>query len=175
MSDGGVEGDCSVPIFLFIHAFLMGQQKQSQRQQQYDEYLKTEHWRILRNMVLERDGFKCRQCKGMENLQAHHVFYRPRWEDSMVKDLVTLCNDCHEKVHGIKTAPASAAKKVKLKPGELNIYKFIGRMICSERRHERKMLKAREKLFGHVRCISTIEHAINIAFGEIARDQDWMI
>ena len=57
----------------------------------------------LRNSILIRDGYKCQACKGVEELQVHHVKYirgGKIW-DSPAKDLVTLCRECHKKVHGI--------------------------------------------------------------------------
>lgn len=70
-------------------------------QLEYAEYLKSEHWMKLRRLVIDRDGRKCTRCPSRRMLQAHHTFYRPRWEDSLVDDLITLCRACHEKEHGI--------------------------------------------------------------------------
>jgi hypothetical protein len=64
----------------------------------YAEKLKDGRWQEKRLRVLERDGFRCRQCPSKDNLQAHHLFYdgREPWEYED-DDLVTLC----ERHHGI--------------------------------------------------------------------------
>lgn len=67
----------------------------------YLEYLKSEHWRVLRRAVIHRDGMKCVRCPARVRLQAHHKFYRDRFEDSIPDDLITLCRTCHRAEHGI--------------------------------------------------------------------------
>lgn len=71
------------------------------RQIEYQQYRMTEHWKMLRQAVFFRDGFRCVRCPSEMNLQPHHLFYRERFEDSIPADLITLCRDCHETEHGI--------------------------------------------------------------------------
>lgn len=82
------------------------------RQLEYEAYRLTPHWENLRQTVLCRDGRKCVKCGSRERLQAHHKFYRPKFEDSIPDDLITLCRPCHEMVHGIRTAPPPPAGPV---------------------------------------------------------------
>lgn len=72
------------------------------RQLEYLDYLKSEHWARLRDEVLRRDGYKCTRCPARHRLQAHHKIYRPKWEDSVADDLITLCRSCHEREHGLQ-------------------------------------------------------------------------
>ena len=68
----------------------------------YKEFLKTEEWKQIAQMVKERDGNKCVICGSTENLNAHHIGYDGDCLDE--NDIVTLCNRCHECLHdGIKT------------------------------------------------------------------------
>ena len=68
----------------------------------YKEFLKTEEWKQIAQMVKERDGHKCVICGSTENLNAHHIGYDGDCLDE--NDIVTLCNRCHECLHdGIKT------------------------------------------------------------------------
>ena len=64
---------------------------------------KDVRWIQLRNSILIRDGYKCQACNGVEDLQVHHVKYIKGGKiwDSPAKDLVTLCRECHKKVHAI--------------------------------------------------------------------------
>ena len=68
----------------------------------YNEFLKTEEWKQIAQMVKERDGYKCVICGSTENLNAHHIGYDgDRMNEN---DIVTLCNRCHECLHdGIET------------------------------------------------------------------------
>ena len=68
----------------------------------YKEFLKTEEWKHIAQMVKERDGQKCVICGSTENLNAHHIGYDGDCLDE--NDIVTLCNRCHECLHdGIET------------------------------------------------------------------------
>ena len=68
----------------------------------YKEFLNTEEWKQIAQMVKERDGHKCVICGSTENLNAHHIGYDgDRMNEN---DIVTLCNRCHECLHdGIET------------------------------------------------------------------------
>ena len=68
----------------------------------YEEFLKTDEWKQIAQMVKERDGHKCVICGSTENLNAHHIGYDGDCLDE--NDIVTLCNRCHECLHdGIET------------------------------------------------------------------------
>jgi 5-methylcytosine-specific restriction endonuclease McrA len=71
----------------------------------YEEQLRRPEWVIKKNKILERDNHTCQICKNRINLlEVHHIRYDRRlkaWEypDSI---LITLCYECHKKVHGRK-------------------------------------------------------------------------
>lgn len=69
-------------------------------------------WMELRNRALIRDGYKCQACAGVIGLQVHHVRYIKGGKiwDSPLHDLVTLCKECHKKVHGILRKSLEAPK-----------------------------------------------------------------
>ena len=54
----------------------------------------------LRMATLMRDGYQCAQCK-IKNVQlhAHHIIYREHGGKDTIKNLITLCKSCHDKVH----------------------------------------------------------------------------
>lgn len=77
----------------------------------YKEFLKTEEWKQIAQMVKERDGHKCVICGSTENLNAHHIGYDGDRMDE--NDIVTLCNRCHECLHdGIKTMSEAVSSGV---------------------------------------------------------------
>lgn len=69
----------------------------------YNEYLETDHWKILRIKKLKESGFQCQLCKSKENLNVHHITYENRGCEKD-EDLMVLCNECHMEIHGIKVS-----------------------------------------------------------------------
>jgi hypothetical protein len=66
----------------------------------YKELLKRQEWKEKREIVLERDGYKCK-CGKTKNLQVHHKKYikgRMPWHYAN-KHLITLCATCHKSEH----------------------------------------------------------------------------
>ncbi len=57
-------------------------------------------YRRLMKRVLERDGWRCRECGSLENLQIHHKTRRSQQGDDALDNLVTLCAHCHMGQHG---------------------------------------------------------------------------
>lgn len=72
---------------------------------EYKKQLREDKWMKKRKRILRRDNFKCVLCGSDYNLQVHHTVYKEgkmAWEYSNLS-LVTLCDDCHKKVHGDPT------------------------------------------------------------------------
>ena len=66
----------------------------------YNEYLKTRHWRLIRNKVAIREEYKCLRCCGIfrENFNIHHNSYK-RLGKEWSKDLDLYCSKCHKVIH----------------------------------------------------------------------------
>jgi len=66
----------------------------------YNEYLYTDHWRMVRQLVLQRDDRECLFCGKRTTLQIHHNTYDHRGvEEFHLDDLITVCSRCHKKIH----------------------------------------------------------------------------
>ncbi len=73
-------------------------------QRRYDEFLNSREWTTIRNLVIARDECICQACGQVNrpnNLRAHHLSYGygfapPLWL------LVTVCADCHDRLHADK-------------------------------------------------------------------------
>ena len=61
--------------------------------------LDPEGYRILRQQVLERDGWRCQACGALENLQVHHIKFRSRTGEDTEENLIALCFSCHSAQH----------------------------------------------------------------------------
>lgn len=62
-----------------------------------DLYYNTPHWRAMSKQRREFDDWRCVLCKSTENLEVHHFHYDLFEED--IEDLVTLCRNCHRRLH----------------------------------------------------------------------------
>jgi transposase len=61
----------------------------------------SDRYREWREKVLSRDGFRCKKCGSRRDLQAHHI---ETWENApkkrfLVGNGITLCLECHSKIH----------------------------------------------------------------------------
>ena len=63
----------------------------------YQEYLNTDHWKEKRQEALEEYGYSCVLCGSGPNLEVHHRNYFNLWRENITKDLIVLCDKCHEK------------------------------------------------------------------------------
>lgn len=64
----------------------------------YIEYLNSPEWRAVREQRLTKDKYTCRACGNTKNLQVHHLSYSNIYHEKM-EDLVTLCQECHSRLH----------------------------------------------------------------------------
>ena len=77
---------------------VLNQQIEDLKNIPYKEYLKTDHWKEVRNKALYRAKYKCQLCSSKENLNVHHNTYENRGQEKD-QDLVVLCQKCHGKFH----------------------------------------------------------------------------
>jgi hypothetical protein len=64
----------------------------------YAQQLNHPLWRQKRDAILARDNFTC-LCGATEKLHVHHMKYTGYAWEAPDNDLITLCSDCHRKVH----------------------------------------------------------------------------
>ena len=64
----------------------------------YDEYINSVEWEEKRQLRLRMDGFRCHKCGSAINLQVHHITYE-RLGNELMGDLITLCRNCHKRLH----------------------------------------------------------------------------
>lgn len=65
----------------------------------YQEYLKSSHWRGVREYALLRADYRCQLCNSSKPLDVHHRTYEGKGAEDY-RDVIALCRDCHAKFHG---------------------------------------------------------------------------
>lgn len=70
------------------------------RRLSYKDYLKTVHWKAMKDKALARAKHRCQVCNSSEKLNVHHRTY-DRLGEEKLSDLTVLCRVCHSKFHGV--------------------------------------------------------------------------
>lgn len=76
--------------------------KEKERQRHkadYDEYMQSDAWRVLRQRVLLRCKGMCEGCGIHPATQVHHLTYANLFAEFLF-ELVGICEDCHLRFHG---------------------------------------------------------------------------
>jgi hypothetical protein len=68
----------------------------------YNEYLQTYNWQLIRKRVLEREKYICQGCGIAKANHVHHTTYE-NLGDELLFQLIALCVPCHNKLHPDKT------------------------------------------------------------------------
>lgn len=66
----------------------------------YRLYLASPEWRHKREARLEMDGHGCTMCINHSDLHVHHVTYENVGNERVRTELLTVCRDCHSRIHG---------------------------------------------------------------------------
>lgn len=80
------------------------QKLMTKREERHYSFLKSEYWKKeIRPQILQYDNFTCVICKerNVGNLHVHHILDFSADDDLTPRNLVTLCNRCHSKLHPV--------------------------------------------------------------------------
>jgi len=66
---------------------------------EYIEYLKSEEWKEKRKLIMQQANWTCSKC-GAKATQLHHLNYNNIGEEELDIDVIPLCKDCHDEIHG---------------------------------------------------------------------------
>ena len=66
---------------------------------EYIEYLKSDEWQEKREYFMESVEWICSKC-GEKATQIHHLKYDNIGNEELDVDVIALCTDCHNEIHG---------------------------------------------------------------------------
>lgn len=123
----------------------------------YEAYLKTKHWRQLREKVYETYNHECAKCHDIIPLHyanVHHRKYKNLGKENM-QDLILYCTNCHAKIHTkkkhVKIENKNFAQIMKLCNYELTqkekdeIIDFVTKKYFSDKLSRKDMIGLAEK------------------------------
>ena len=87
-------------------AWRVYEEKNATRRQRYNAYLQTDAWRNKRAQALARDHGVCQGCLQRPATEVHHLTYA-HLEDELLFELLSVCGDCHARIHANKVADAT--------------------------------------------------------------------
>lgn len=61
--------------------------------------LTREEYRLLKQAILDRDGWRCQSCGRREQLEVHHQIRRSQLGPDVEENLIVLCSLCHRALH----------------------------------------------------------------------------
>ena len=64
----------------------------------YQKYLLSKAWKAKAAKRMRMDDHRCVRCGSAKNLAVHHITYDRLFCEPM-DDLITVCNNCHKKIH----------------------------------------------------------------------------
>ena len=70
-----------------------------------DDFYTSAKWRHKREIILKRDGYLCQNCKRygkqVQAVTVHHIKHLDEYPELALdsKNLISLCNACHNKQH----------------------------------------------------------------------------
>ena len=105
-----------ITIIAFIYWIVV---VSNEKPQNNPDYFPRNEWRELRRKALERDKYRCSECKktfynNKSKLHVHHIIERFQWGEDNLDNLTCLCESCHWKIHqnGEKPMHANTKKKI---------------------------------------------------------------
>lgn len=76
--------------------------KDKEKKEQYEQYLRSQQWKIKRQEKAKLVEYVCEICGKIEreNFEIHHKTYKNFTHEKM-SDLMFLCKECHQIIHNI--------------------------------------------------------------------------
>ena len=69
------------------------------KNKEYVNYLNSEAWKALRSKAYKNAENLCELCKS-DAYAVHHIRYPKDFDKDNLSNLLVVCNECHDKLHG---------------------------------------------------------------------------
>jgi len=139
--------------------------------ERYNEYLRSETWQRLRSERLKIDGYKCQRCGRPFDLQVHHLYYPPELgTEDVHRDLITLCDMCHELVEHQKQEfryNKYAEREAERKRAEEERERRLEELKQMKEDNKRKYEEWKEEMARHKRLVS--QFCENVLMDDLSR------
>ncbi len=110
----------------------------TQKQWYAKTYLRSEHWKQLRNQKFSEVGKRCEVCGKTTTIEVHHLSYREIY-DVLTSDLQVLCKKHHGEQHeNKKPIRKKKRRQSRLSRGEQKQEKAARKAAKIERKRKRK-------------------------------------
>ena len=67
--------------------------------QEREEFYQSRTWHAIRENARRRDFYMCRICEKNRAVDGHHLTYARWGREEEPRDILSLCRDCHGKIH----------------------------------------------------------------------------
>ena len=106
----------------FIHELDEGwvEHKAIPSKEDRDAFYQSRTWHAIRENARRRDIYKCRICESKNAVDGHHLTYENWGGNEKPKDILSLCRECHGKVHEKIEDPSGKAKDRELVEASFN-------------------------------------------------------
>lgn len=85
-----------------------------------EEFYQSRTWYKIRENARRRDFFICRICENKNALDGHHLTYERWGGGEEPRDILSLCRDCHDKIHEKIEDPNEEAKEKAARAADFN-------------------------------------------------------
>lgn len=134
-------------------------------------------WDSRRHDIYERDGYQCQNCgagggpHGSADLHAHHIVPKSKGGTHKRSNLISVCRDCHNAIHGDSQAPTSTNRSSTIS-SERELYASLVDVLESVAECEAKSNDALDRLINQLEAVGdgydfTVEEYTSIRYGVI--------
>jgi len=117
----------------------------------YNEYIKSDAWRLKRSERLAIGNHKCAYCCTRKRIQVHHLTYE-RIGNELMEDLVPLCETHHAKIERI-----IKSGKMKRTGHPLLLLTETMRLLCKDGSHKVKITRRERRAMRELKNIQRRE------------------
>lgn len=90
----------------------------------YQDYLNSDEWKELRKQAYRRSKNRCELCNNTAH-SVHHIKYPKHYSQDKLKNLLVVCDSCHNKLHGLPDGIDTLKEKIKQALYDIGIEQMV--------------------------------------------------